>query len=116
MGASFPRRHKKKLIALAVILLAPVAAHLVVDRLTQLDPPHAASVDLTLVETDGVRHAGRGWSVVRGVRIAHLAGTPEEIGAEHTTLLRDRMLVNEEIVWSGFHDVVPFAPARVLLF
>ena len=47
---------------------------------------------------------------MRGVRLAHLAGTPEEIGTEHTTLLRDRMIANEEIVWSGFRDVVPFAP------
>ena len=113
---SFVRRHKKKLIALGVIVLTPAAAHLVVDRMTRLEPPNVARVDLTLTETDGVRRAGKGWSAVRGVRLAHLAGTPEEIGAEHTTLLRDRMIVNEEIVWDGFRDVVPFAPARVLLF
>jgi isopenicillin-N N-acyltransferase-like protein len=112
----FVRRHKKKLIALAVLVAAPVVAHVVVDRVTRLEPPVLAQVDLSLTETDGVRHAGRGWSTVRGVRIAHLAGSPEEIGAEHTTLLRDRMIANEEIVWSGFRDVVPFAPARVLLF
>ena len=112
----FVRRHKKKLIALGVLLGAPVAAHLVVDRMTRLEPPALAPLDLVMVETDGVRHAGRGWSTVRGVRIAHLAGSPEEIGTEHTTLLRDRMIANEEIVWSGFRDVVPFAPARVLLF
>jgi isopenicillin-N N-acyltransferase like protein len=110
------RRHKKKLIALGVIVLAPVVAHFVVDRMTQLDPPDVPRVDLTLQEIDGVRRAGRGWSAVRGVRLAHLAGVPEEIGAQHTTLLRDRMLLNEEIVWSGFREVVPFMPARVLLF
>ena len=112
----FVRRHKKKLIALGVLVAAPVAAHLVVDRMTRLEPPALAPLDLVMVETDGVRRAGRGWSTVRGVRIAHLAGSPEEIGTEHTTLLRDRMIANEEIVWSGFRDVVPFAPARVLLF
>lgn len=112
----FVRRHKKKLVALGVVVLAPVVAHGVVDRMTQLAPPALPPVDVTLSETDGVRHAGRGWSAVRGVRIAHLAGTPEEIGAEHATLLRDRMLVNEEVVWDGFRDVVPFAPARILLF
>ncbi len=112
----FVRRHKKKLIALGVLLAAPVAAHLVVDRMTRLEPPAIAPLALVMVETDGVRHAGRGWSTVRGVRLAHLAGSPEEIGTEHTTLLRDRMIANEEIVWSGFRDVVPFAPARVLLF
>lgn len=114
--ASFTQRHRKKLIALGVVLVAPLAAHFVVDRVTDLTPPAIPNVDLTLTETDGVRRAGRGWSAVRGVRLAHLSGTPEEIGAQHTTLLRDRMLVNEEIVWSGFRDVVPFTPARVLLF
>jgi hypothetical protein len=112
----FVRRHKKKLIALGAIVAAPLVAHVVVDRATRLEPPALAQVSLTLSEIGDVRHAGRGWSTVRGVRIAHLAGTPEEIGAEHTTLLRDRMIANEEIVWSGFRDVVPFAPARVLLF
>lgn len=112
----FARRHKKKLIALGMVLLAPLAAHLVVDRATRLEPPDIAPVALTLTETDGVRHAGRGWSAVRGVRIAHLAGTPEEMGTQHTTLLRDFMVANEEVVWSGFRDVVPFAPARALLF
>jgi isopenicillin-N N-acyltransferase-like protein len=112
----FARRHKKKLIALGVLVLTPVAAHLVVGQLTKLTPPAIAAVALTLTEVDGVRHAGRGWSTVRGVRIAHLAGTPEEIGTEHTTLLRDRMIANEEVMWTGFRDVVPFAPARALMF
>jgi isopenicillin-N N-acyltransferase-like protein len=113
---TFARRHKKKLIALGVFLLAPVAAHLVIGQLTKLTPPAISPVALTLTETDGVRHAGRGWSAVRGVRIAHLAGTPEEIGTEHTTLLRDRMVANEEVMWTGFRDVVPFGPARALMF
>ena len=112
----FFRRHKKMLIALGVVMAAPVGAHVVVDRMTRLEPPTLAAMSLSLTETDGVRRAGKGWSTVRGVRLAHLAGSPEEIGTEHTTLLRDRMIANEEIVWSGFRDVVPFAPARVLLF
>ena len=109
-------RHKKKLIALGIVLVSPLAAHLVIERVTKLDPPPIHTVTLTLTETDGVRHAGSGWSAVRGVRLVQLAGTPEEMGAEHTTLLRDRMIANDEIVWNGFHDVVPFGPARVLLF
>ena len=114
--SSFARRHKKKLIALGVVVAAPFVAHLVVDRITALEPPGIRPVALAMTESEGVRRAGSGWSVLRGVRIAHLAGTPEEIGAEHTTLLRDRMLANEAILWDGFKDVVPFAPARVLLF
>jgi isopenicillin-N N-acyltransferase like protein len=109
-------RHKKKLIALGILVAVPLLGHLIVGCITQLDPPAIQAVSLTMSETDGVRRAGAGWSVVRGVRIAHLAGSPEEIGAEHTALLRDRMLANEAIVWDGFKDIVPFAPARVLLF
>jgi isopenicillin-N N-acyltransferase like protein len=114
--ASFVRRHKKKLITLGIVVAAPFVAHLVVDRITQLEPPEIGSLTLTMTESDGVRRAGPGWSVVRGVRLAHLAGTPEEIGTEHTALLRDRMIANEAIVWDGFKDVIPFGPARVLLF
>jgi len=112
----FVRRHKKKLIALGALLLSPLVAHVTVDRVTTLVPPTFPAVERTLTETEGIRRAGRGWSAVRGVRLAHLAGTPEEIGAQHTTLLRDRMIANEEVVWNGFRDVVPFGPARVLLF
>jgi hypothetical protein len=113
---SFARRNRKKLIALAVLLGAPLLAHLAVDRAVRLEPPAITAVPLSLEEHDGVRRAGRGWSVVRGVRLAHLAGSAEEIGAEHATLLRDRMLLNEAIVWDGFREVVPFSPARALLF
>lgn len=113
---TFARRHKKKLIALAVLVGAPLGAHVVVGQVTKLTPPAISPVALTLTETDGVRRAGRGWSTIRGVRIAHLAGTPEEIGTEHTTLLRDRMVANEEVMWTGFRDVVPFGPARALMF
>jgi hypothetical protein len=110
------RRHKKKLIALGVVVTAPFIAHAVVDRVTQLEPPAIGAIALTMTQTDGVRRAGPGWSTVRGVRIVHLAGTPEEIGAEHTTLLRDRMIANETILWEGFKDVLRFSPARILLF
>ena len=110
------KRHKKKLIALGVLVGAPLVAHVAVGQATKLTPPAISPPPLTLSETDGVRHAGRGWSTIRGVRIAHLAGSPEEIGTEHTTLLRDRMIANEDVMWSGFRDVVPFGPARALMF
>ena len=109
-------RASKKVIALGVVLAAPLAAHVAVALVSRVEPPAIHSAPLTLSETDDVRRAGRGWSVVRGVRLAHLAGTPEEIGTEHATLLRDRMIANEAVVWDGFRDLVPFAPARVLLF
>ena len=36
---SFVRRHKKKLVALAVLAIAPFAAHLVVGATTRITPP-----------------------------------------------------------------------------
>ncbi len=109
-------RHKKKLIALAAIVAVPLAAHLAIERTVRFDPPAVAAPALRMEEKDGVRRAGKGWSVVRGVRVVALAGAPEELGAEHTALLRDRMEADERVLWDGFSDVVPFSPARAVLF
>jgi len=112
----FLRRHPKKLAALAVVVLAPIAAHFYVESATRLEPPPIRAVRVTVDERDGVRRAGRSFTVKRGVRVAHLAGSPEEIGAAHATLLREGMVANEEIMWAGFREVIPFTPARTLLF
>jgi len=109
-------RHKKKLIALACIVLAPIVAHLAVERAVRFDPPAVEAPSLRVEEKDGVRRAGRGWAVKHGVRVVSLAGTPEDIGTQHTTLLRDAMEKDESVLWNGFRDVVPFGPARALLF
>jgi isopenicillin-N N-acyltransferase-like protein len=114
---SLLRRHRKKAIAALVLLLAPVAAHLLVGGLTRIPAPDAPTP--TFVATDGPASTKRtplGWSAIRGVRMVYLAGTPEEIGAQHTALLYDRMAEDERVLWDGFADVVPFAPARTLLF
>ncbi len=55
-------------------------------------------------------------STHEGVREVYLEGSPEEIGAEHSTLLRQRMVENEQIMWHGFADLVPFGPARLFFF
>lgn len=109
-------RHEKKLAALAALVVAPLALHVGIDRAVRFEPPAVAAPALELTEHDGLRRAGKGWSAVRGVRIVALAGSPEEIGAEHTTLLRDRMEKDEAVLWDGFSDVVSFGPARTLLF
>ena len=109
-------KHKKKVGALAFVVLAPLGAHLAIERAVRFDPPAVAAPKLALDEQAGVRRAGRGWSIVRGVRVVSLAGSPEEIGGEHTALLRDRMEKDEAVLWDGFQDVVPFGPARALLF
>src|SRR5690606_157320 len=111
------RRHAKKLAALGAVLLAPLVAHAVVGRVTRLEPPSIDVPRFEISEAGGVRRAGRAWTTVRGgVRVVRLAGSPEEIGAQHARLLYDRMVDNEGVVWSGFRELVPFAPARTLLF
>jgi len=113
---TFHRRHKKKLIALAVIILLPLLAHLMIGLTTNAPPPAVSAKRLAVDEKDGVRRVGRAWAVKRGVRIVYLAGTPEEIGAAHTSLLHDRMVANEAILWDAFEQIVPFGPARTLMF
>ena len=114
---SFVRRHTKKLVALAVLAIAPFVAHAIVGATTRVSPPEIA-VPRFVATTgpDGVARTPRGWTAKRGVRLVYLAGTPEQIGAQHTALLYDRMAEDEQILWDGFEEVVPFAPARALMF
>lgn len=109
-------RHKKKLVALAAIVGLPIVAHLSVDLFARVKPPQVTVPVLTRVETADVVRAGKGWSTKRGLHFVHLEGTPEEIGAEHSRLLRERMIADEKELWEGFENVVPFWPARVLMF
>lgn len=110
------RRHAKKLIAVAVLFSMPLAIHVLIGLTTNVAPPPVDAKRLPMEERDGVRRAGRGWAAMRGVRIVQLRGTPEEIGAQHTSLLHDRMVANEQVLWDAFTEVVPFSPARALMF
>ncbi len=110
-------RHRKKLAALALALVLPLVGHALVGATTTIRPPETRAPSFVATETpDGVRRTARGWSAIRGVRLVHLSGSPEEIGAQHTALLRDRMEEDERVLWDGFAEVVPFAPARALVF
>jgi hypothetical protein len=110
------RAHEKKLVALGLFFALPLAAHALVGPLTRISPPASETPRFTATEADGVRRTPRGWTAVRGVRLVYLAGTPEEIGAQHTALLYDRMAEDERVLWDGFAELVPFAPARALMF
>ncbi|MBX3233842.1 MAG: hypothetical protein KIT84_31325 [Labilithrix sp.] len=107
---------RRLLVGAAVVMLAPVMAHLAIGPLTRIEPPTQDTPRFTMQERDDVRRAQRGWSAVRGVRLVYLAGTPEEIGAQHTALLYDRMAEDERVLWDGFAELVPLSPARTLLF
>jgi hypothetical protein len=56
----------------------------------------------------------KGWTRVRsGLREVDLQGSPEEIGAAHARLLRDRMLEDEAELWTDFEHYVPWRMARI---
>lgn len=110
------RRTRRVLAAIAGTVAAVALAHAAVGIFTRVEPPDVALGRLPVEEHDGVRRAGKGWTAIRGVRIVYLAGSPEEIGAAHGSLLRERMIANEAVLWQAFEQVVPFAPARLLVF
>ena len=113
----FASRHKKKLVALVSFLAAPFLAHACVGLTMGVKPPPVGFPTLEKYTKGGRTYVGKGFTTrERGLIEAHLEGTPEEIGAEHGTLLYERMVENEGDVWDGFSAIVPFAPARVLLF
>ncbi|MBS2014713.1 MAG: hypothetical protein JST00_17630 [Deltaproteobacteria bacterium] len=114
--ASFLRRHRKKAIALGALVATPFLLHGYVGCSTRLEPPAIDERRIEAKSEGGVTRAGPSWATKRGVRIAHLAGAPEEIGAAHATLLREPMIENERIMWDGFRTFVSNAVARTLLF
>lgn len=116
--ASFWRRHRKKLIALGVLVATPILLHGYVGCVTNLQPPAIEPTTARVSEnvSAGVRSAGHGWTAMRGVRVVYLSGTPEEMGASHATLMREVMIGQETIMWDGFRSVVPNPIARTLLF
>jgi hypothetical protein len=112
----FARRMVAALLAFVVL---PLAAHACVGVATAIPAPPCEVPQVSAAaapEETNARVTARGWRAVRGVQLVYLAGTPEEIGAQHTALLRDRMVADERVIWDGFAELVPFAPLRTLLF
>ena len=106
-------RHRKKLVALTLVVGLPILAHVGIDRFVRFSPPVVDAPKLTANRG----HAGTGWTAAPGgVRIVSLAGTPVEIGAAHSALLYDRMVAVETVVFDGFREIMPVAPMRTLLF
>lgn len=109
-------RHRKKLVALAALVALPFVLHGAVGVFTRLAPPDLA-IPHYEPKTDGdVRRTTKGWTARRGVNLAWIAGSPEEIGSQHTALLGAKMVETERVVWTGFAELVPFRPARLLMF
>jgi hypothetical protein len=109
-------KQRRRLAILLALMLTPVAAHVAVGRVSRLTPPEIATPRVVARSSEGVRRTPKGWLVRHGVHIAYLAGTAEEIGAQHSALLYDLMVNDERVLWDGFAELVPFAPARMLMF
>lgn len=114
---SFARRHKKKLIALGVVLLLPILAHLVIVLATRMTPPEVPVVTGEAEEQGGVRRLGPAYATKRGsILEVRLSGKPEEIGHQHARLLYDEMIASEGQLYTTLEHYVPFAPLRWLIF
>ncbi len=113
----FVRRHKKKLIALAVSVLLPIVAPLVVVLATRMLPPDVAPVAGELETHGDVRRFGPAYATKRGnILEVRLSGTPEEIGHQHARLLYDEMIASEGQLYTTLEQLVPIAPLRWLIF
>jgi len=112
-------RHRKKIIALAVLVLGTTAAHFTAVVSSRMTPPSismTASNSPAVDGPDGVRRFGANYTqIVDGVRVVSLSGTPEQIGTAHARLLRDRMIADEGEVWGDFSKFVPISPVRTLM-
>src|SRR5437016_4257535 len=65
---SFARRHKKKLIALAIFLILPIVMHFGIAALTRLTPPGLPDLSAAKREIgpDGIAHVGHSYKRSRG--------------------------------------------------
>lgn len=112
----FAARHKKKLIALAVVVVAPVLAHFVVIASTGMTAPTVNAAPEPKTDQGDISRVGPAYTRIReGVREVYLEGTPEELGERHVTLLRDRMVHNEMELWGTFEHFVPIGALRTLI-
>lgn len=104
-----PRHRALKRFALAVtvVLMGSLGAHVLVRTGTRIIPPR-----VELPETTD----GSSWTrIVAGLREVSLRGTPEEIGAAEARLLRDRMIADEARLWGDYERYVPWWIVRTAI-
>lgn len=116
--ASFARRHKKKLVALAVLLLLPILAHFAIVLGTRMSAPEIGPAASGEVEKTGdLRRFGASYARHRGkILEVRLVGTPEAIGDAHSRLLYDEMVASESQLYSTFERLVPVKALRLVIF
>jgi hypothetical protein len=114
--SSFFRRHRKKLVALGLLVGLPLVAHLSVPAIAGFDAPAVDVPKDERVDTGGVRRFAGSYARDRaGVREVYLEGSPERLGAAHSTLLGDRMMADEGSMYALFQRFVPISAARALI-
>ena len=115
----FAARHRKKLVALALLVLGPTAAHACVVVTTRIEPPAIAAVagePVVAPDEPDLRLLGPGYARHRGkILEVRLAGTPEQIGHQHSRLLYPEMRENEGTLYGQFSHYVPVPPVRWLM-
>jgi hypothetical protein len=115
----FAARHRKKLVALALFVLGPTAAHACVAVTTRIEPPPVVAVagepsvspgdpDLRVLGPAYARHRGK-------ILEVRLSGTPEQVGHQHSRLLYPEMIENEGTLYGQFSHYVPIPPVRWLM-
>jgi isopenicillin-N N-acyltransferase-like protein len=110
------RNHKKKLVALGVVIALPIAFHFGVAVSTHIEPPVVTVPQGEVREAGDLRTFGASYALHRGkILQVGLSGTPEEIGYSHARLLYREMTANEGTLYQQFEKYVPVAPLRWLL-
>ena len=113
------RRGARHLVfRLVLATLALVAfAHAFIGVLARPAPPRVQNVrPAARLVAPGLSSVGRSYVLEREHLLeVGLQGSPEAIGAAHTTLLRERMLENEGILLERFERAVPNRLGRALL-
>lgn len=110
-------RHKKKWVALLLIVASLAVAHAGIRWRARVTPPTVHLADHQLVpDANGTRRFGSARQGRRGaIWEVHLSGTPEQIGFAHARLLRERMIENERVLLGHFERVVPSRVLRAAL-
>ena len=110
-------KHRKKLIAVAALVLAPIVAHGAIVTCTGIAAPAIAPTSGEPEERGGgLRVLDGGYARKRGnILEVRLSGSPERIGHQHARLLYREMVHDEGELYRQFEEHVPFAPARWLI-
>lgn len=111
------KNHKKKWLALATLLLLPLAFHFAVRLRARVHPPAVAVTEQQrLRASDGTLSYGQARLRRHGnIWLVSLSGTPEQIGFAHARLLHQQMVVNEGVLLGHLEQTVPNQLARTLL-